>query len=75
MTRGPLNEWLRKVLAHDTAGKQGPIAYSFGAPPAPTTDTEWREVSFNAGEELLKDPDLKEVFRVALKFASSPTRS
>jgi hypothetical protein len=46
------------------------IAYSMEASalPSPAPGSEWQKVkNFNAGDEILDDPGLKEVFKTALE--------
>jgi hypothetical protein len=54
------------------------VAYAMEASalPAPAPGSEWRKVeNFRAGDEILKDPGLKEVFKTALERAARSSRN
>jgi hypothetical protein len=61
---------LRKFVEQGPGGeKSGLVAYAFGPAnlPESTPGFHWQTVaSFNAGDEIIEDPRLKDVFRDAI---------
>ena len=63
---------LRKFIEQGAYGeKSGRIAYAFNlnSLPRPNDGMDWQTVpSFNVADELLKEPGLKDVFKVAIEM-------
>jgi hypothetical protein len=65
---GKMNRLQKFVERQSDSGTVGRVAYAFGPTKLPeaTPGFEWQEVSFNAGDELVENAGLKEIFRAAI---------
>jgi hypothetical protein len=63
-----MNRLQKFVEHHSDSDISGRVAYAFGPVnlPEAAQGFEWHAVSFNAGDELIKNAGLKEVFRAAI---------
>jgi hypothetical protein len=64
-----MNRLSKYVEAMPFGRETNRVAYAVdvSALPEPTPGSEWRKVlRFNAGDEILRDPGLKQVFKTAL---------
>jgi hypothetical protein len=64
-----LRVWATLYLASVGGRRAGRVAYALrsGNLPAPVVGAEWQiDSKFNAAEELLRDPSLKDVIKVAI---------
>jgi hypothetical protein len=68
--KGQMNRLQKFVELNAHGERSGQTAYAFNASvlPEPTRGLAWRPVAgFNAGDAVLNDPGLKQVFQTAIK--------
>jgi hypothetical protein len=61
---------LQKFFEQDVNGEAGRTAFAFSQDnlPSPSENLEWKAVpAFNAAEEVMRDPGLKDLFMTAIE--------